>query len=104
MIERADGAPGLITFRVEVGTDLSKPGEMRAERIGDHRRDYLTYEGPVSGGRGSVERAGLYGVIELAESESHLVLVLEQSRGPGRMKWSGEQVAGPHWKFVGVVC
>jgi hypothetical protein len=29
---------------------------VRAEPIGDHRRDYLDYEGPVSGGRGSVTR------------------------------------------------
>ncbi len=32
-----------------------------ATRIGDHRRHYLTYEGPVSGNRGAVRRvqAGL---------------------------------------------
>lgn len=27
-----------------------------AERIGDHRKAYLTYEGPISGGRGTVRR------------------------------------------------
>jgi hypothetical protein len=27
-----------------------------AEANGDHRLDYLTYEGPVSGGRGTVAR------------------------------------------------
>lgn len=29
---------------------------VRAEAIGDHRRIYLDYEGPVSGGRGQVRR------------------------------------------------
>lgn len=37
-----------------------KPGAIpirgRAEKLADHRRDYLNYEGPVSGGRGSVHR------------------------------------------------
>jgi hypothetical protein len=28
----------------------------RTERIGDHRRDYLDYEGPLSGNRGFVRR------------------------------------------------
>ena len=26
------------------------------EPLGEHRREYLTYEGPVSGGRGEVKR------------------------------------------------
>ena len=30
--------------------------QSRMERIGDHRRDYLNYEGQVSGGRGFVRR------------------------------------------------
>jgi len=29
-------------------------GPLPCERIADHRRAYLTYEGPVSGGRGTV--------------------------------------------------
>jgi hypothetical protein len=30
--------------------------DVQAEAIGDHRLDYLDYEGPVSGNRGSVRR------------------------------------------------
>jgi hypothetical protein len=30
--------------------------EVEAEQLGAHRRDYLEYEGPVSGGRGQVVR------------------------------------------------
>lgn len=32
------------------------PPTLRAERLGDHRRLYLDYEGPVSGDRGHVTR------------------------------------------------
>jgi hypothetical protein len=33
------------------------PGrDLPARALADHRRDYLTYEGPVSGGRGEVRR------------------------------------------------
>lgn len=39
---------------------------LEAERVGDHRLDYLDYEGPVSGGRGSVSRwdRGVYDTLE----------------------------------------
>src|SRR5262245_48875567 len=59
-------------FMVEVGESLwtwrlpvlPQPGmgPIPATRIGDHRRAYLDYEGPVSGNRGTVVRreAGSY--------------------------------------------
>ena len=106
MIERTDGSPGagLITFRLSIGTDLFRAETFQAERIGDHRRDYLMYEGPVSSGRGRVDRVARYRVVDLAADEARLRVVLEQTGGGGRMKWTGEQEIGPHWKFVGVVC
>lgn len=41
-----------------------------ARRIADHRRAYLTYEGPVSGGRGSVRRVdeGRYELLARTEA------------------------------------
>lgn len=104
MIEQADAAAGLMTFRLGLDADLRVPSSIRAERIGEHRRDYLTYEGAVSGGRGHVERVARYGVAELEESESRVQVILELAQGGGRMKWTGEIEIGPHWKFVGVVC
>lgn len=53
MIDRGDA---LATWRL---SRLPAPGECAAivaVRIGDHRRDYLEYEGPVSGNRGTVQR------------------------------------------------
>lgn len=53
-----DGPGGMLTtFRTDSPIhSLGMPGECRAERIADHRRIYLEYEGPLSGGRGEVSR------------------------------------------------
>lgn len=73
MLDR-DGASPLETYRcprwpVEAGD--------RAVRLPDHRRVYLDYEGPISGGRGKVARveAGTF------ESNENRVLVLEHPDG-----------------------
>ena len=49
-------------------------GTMLAEAIADHRLAYLTYEGPVSGGRGAVKRwdAGVYRLVSQAEDKVEL--------------------------------
>ncbi len=53
MLERGEA---LLTWRLVRepvgGSSLPIP----AEKLGDHRQAYLDYEGPVSGGRGSVRR------------------------------------------------
>lgn len=46
----------LRVWRTSVRPDLAL--EFAGERIGDHRRAYLSYEGPITGGRGSVRRVG----------------------------------------------
>jgi hypothetical protein len=53
MIETEPGAERLLTWRTPVwplvvGTKLTP--------LGEHRREYLDYEGPISGGRGIVQR------------------------------------------------
>ena len=51
------GTLPLITFRLESRLDELPVGSaLQACRIADHRPDYLAYEGPVSGGRGLVQR------------------------------------------------
>ena len=49
-----DTGETLRTWRLEPAL----PGVIRAEPLGNHRRAYLDYEGPVSGNRGSVQRLG----------------------------------------------
>jgi hypothetical protein len=70
-----------------------------AEPLGDHRRMYLDYEGPVSGNRGTVRRwdAGDYELIVPAQASDALELVLSGSRFSGRATLrTGEQ---PAWFF-----
>ena len=52
----------LATWRLDRHPAGLSDGPIVATRIGDHRTAYLTYEGPVSGGRGTVEivDAGTY--------------------------------------------
>jgi hypothetical protein len=51
------GRNPLVTFRVRQRVDALPPGRrLKAVRIADHRPAYLTYEGPVSGDRGTVTR------------------------------------------------
>lgn len=54
MLETDANGP-LVTFRLD--RDISQDaGPFVAEPLGDHRRRYLDYEGPISGDRGSVTR------------------------------------------------
>jgi hypothetical protein len=67
MLERGDA---LATWQIwddpQRLTEVRHPGPLRARRIGDHRRAYLTYEGPLSRNRGEVHRvdAGSYRLID----------------------------------------
>jgi hypothetical protein len=88
-----EAAPGgaLRTFRspawpIEEATVLTP--------LPDHRRAYLTYEGPVSGGRGSVRRveAGTYTAEpSLNEEAGSFQIQLLPARRPYRL------VRDPHW-------
>lgn len=94
MLER-DGA--LRTWRLL--REPAERGTSPAERLADHRLAYLDYEGPVSGGRGSVKRwdAGTYEVV--AESEDELRIALHGTRlnGPGTLTTAPP---GAVWSFV----
>jgi hypothetical protein len=50
MVEDGVGPGALVTFQ------LDAPPPARGRRSFDHRPRYLDYEGPISGGRGRVER------------------------------------------------
>jgi hypothetical protein len=51
------GLEPLVTFRLESRLDeIDAEQGLLARRISDHRAEYLTYEGPVSGERGTVRR------------------------------------------------
>ncbi len=51
------GEQPLVTFRVAGRVDgLAGGARLTAHRIDDHRPEYLVYEGPLSGDRGTVRR------------------------------------------------
>ncbi len=58
-------------------------GDMLAEQIADHRLAYLDYEGPVSGGRGAVQRfdRGTYRVEASSDNSLDIVIMGETIRG-----------------------
>ena len=50
-----DRGESLATWQLSASpVDLAAGGQLPARRLADHRRAYLTYEGPLSGGRGQV--------------------------------------------------
>jgi hypothetical protein len=69
-----------------------------ARRIGDHRKAYLEYEGPVSGGRGTVRRVDA-GTLEIEKaSENRLQFRLGGSRLCGFFVL--QRVEAPEWTLA----
>ena len=59
------------------------PLECRAERLPDHRRVYLDYQGAVSGNRGQVQQAakGTFEVIVWSEQQVEVRLRVDEAAG-----------------------
>jgi hypothetical protein len=93
LIEAGDG---LRAWRL-----LAEPGYGRpvdAEASFDHRRMYLDYEGPVSGGRGSVTRWD-EGTFETeSDAERRITLRMNGRRLKGRIEL--ERSSGEHWRWT----
>ena len=72
--------------------ELDEGPALEAERLADHRNDYLDYEGPVSGDRGSVIRwdAGTFEWIDRCDDELVVELNGERLRGIAVLKRIGE--------------
>jgi hypothetical protein len=85
----------LLTFRVQERIDLPGVREFGAVRLPDHRREYLTYEGEVSGNRGRVTRVaqGRCAELTLSELRIRVGVTFEASQ-----VWEGRP-AGGGWVF-----
>jgi len=70
------GRERLATWRLEQDPTVA-PGPIRGEPIGDHRRDYLDYEGPLSGDRGFVTRRDRGEAVVLSHNAARLRARLE---------------------------
>jgi hypothetical protein len=107
---RHDSPRGLhFDFLLEMGDalktwalpQLPEPGaEMTGEVLPDHRLVYLDYQGPVSGGRGSVTRLdrGDYRIRRRSDSELVLELAGEELRGRVVLSRSSEEPQ--RWRFA----
>lgn len=74
----------LLTWQLDACPAESGPFPIAARRIGDHRKAYLNYEGPVSGDRGTVTRVDS-GTFEFLARTSGLIEIM----------LSGGKLAGP---------
>ena len=91
MLERGEA---LLTWRLlrEPVDPSSLP--IPAEKLRDHRKAYLDYEGPVSGGRGSVRRVDA-GTLEFeAATPEGYEIRLDGRRLIGRFRLAA---VGGHW-------
>jgi len=94
-----DGA-ALATWRLaSMPAEAGRCGRMAARKLADHRLAYLSYEGPVSGGRGAVRIAesGTWVALERGESLWRVELAGESVRG----RYVLRRVSGQHWELIG---
>lgn len=80
MFQRSDV---LATWRIDDSWPLMAVSH--AEKIQDHRLEYLEYEGPVSGGRGSVRRVDWGTYATVLDTSSHLVFDIAGASLRGRL-------------------
>ena len=82
----------LVTFRIFARPDDPRVSEFAAERLADHRRVYLDYQGPVSGNRGTVTRLVSGECRILADGAVFEVVLI----APGSERiWRGEHEDAP---------
>jgi hypothetical protein len=74
--------------------------DCEAEQLADHRADYLEYEGPVSGGRGSVARwdEGHYQVEH--DTNNELTVVLAGRRLKSRLTLERKEDESHFWRVA----
>lgn len=67
-------------------------------QLADHRLDYLDYEGPISGGRGSVTRhdAGTYSIV--SQTGQQLIVRLDGVKLRGELTFHGLSSEHPRWE------
>jgi len=99
MMERdVSEADFLLTFRLNPEVVWPPSSGFSATRIGDHRREYLTYEGPVSRGRGHVRRVSR-GRCELRFEGKELVVGFDGRWFRGISEGSHSRAGEQPWVF-----
>ena len=91
--------PALTTWALAQSPDT--PGPIDAESLADHRIEYLDYEGPVSGDRGTVRRwdAGTYEFVRQTDRELVILLEGKRLRGTAMLARLGDDDTR-EWRFA----
>lgn len=89
----------LATWRLPGRANPGDDGVVPAERIGDHRRDYLDYEGPVRGDRGHVRQSDMGTCRVLAESAEAWSVEFFGARLRGRYQLSPNSPGSSSWSL-----
>jgi hypothetical protein len=92
----------LVTWALQRPPD--EPAPIAAERLPDHRLDFLSYQGPLTAGRGSVTRwdEGAYELHEgdLGEHGERLVLRLSGGRLRGCASFTRVSTGRTQWRYT----
>ena len=92
------GGEGLMTFRLRELPRWGETAEFEAQRIADHRREYLAYEGPVPGRRGTVRREA-EGTVE-AREDSPGRMTVRVRMGDDETSYRGEELQPGKWRWI----
>ena len=85
MLEMLEAGEALATWRIERDCLGLRPGDcLSARKLPDHRRAYLSYQGPVSGGRGQAARVHC-GTYETLDRRPDRLVVRLDSPGASAM-------------------
>lgn len=88
----------LLSLQTHSRPDDPRAGVFAARPLPDHRAIYLTYEGPISGGRGEVRRVAQGVVHRLEHEPEDRLLIVGQFEGHAPAAWRGVRLSR-HWWF-----
>ncbi len=89
-----DDGDALLTWAI---VNLPSDEPQAADELPPHRREYLTYEGPVSHNRGHVARVVAGDFAWLCRDEATLVAAVESPALLGQLHW--QRVDGKRWQL-----
>jgi len=101
MLEMLEAGEALATWRLERNCLDLRPGEaLAARKLPDHRRAYLSHQGPVSGGRGRVTRvhAGTYETLD--HRPDRLVVRLDSPGASAMFELARTAEPGDDWRIT----
>jgi hypothetical protein len=101
MLEMLEAGEALATWRLERDCLDLRPGEaLAARKLPDHRRAYLSHQGPVSGGRGRVTQvhAGTYETLD--HRPDRLVVRLDSPGASAMFELARTAEPGDEWRIT----